>query len=119
MEEIIKKFQEAVKESLISNRSLMVFSFYLLDKKGLTTLPENLLKDMIFDLTNRIANFVILKILDSLSDKSLKKLSEKIEKGKADPNEYLEFLNENLPNYRQIVKKALQDFEKIYLREKS
>ena len=102
----------------IQDKVILTYLEELIRKKGVKKMPEDILSDMVVDLWLRFDRFIFLSVMQTLSSGDHEKFDEFLEK---EPNqeEMMDFLKNNVDNLEEVIKQAMEDFEKIYLGEKS
>lgn len=100
-----------------ADKGVITYLELLLEKKGMSSLPEDVLADMLLDLYPRFENFLFLSIMQSMEADKYRKFDEFLETN-PDPEQSKKFLEENVENLSFVVRKAMDEFESVYLGEK-
>lgn len=106
----IKIDYEKAQEDILSYLKL------LLEKKGMGNLPSEILANMLVDLHIRFNNYLFVSVLQGLNGEGYKKIDEFLESDPT-PEESTKFLQENVSGIDQLIEKAREEFERIYLEE--
>jgi hypothetical protein len=88
----------------------------LLEKKGMNILPPNLVADMLLDLYSRFEAYLLVSALEQIEPEKYAEFDALME-DEMDPDKGLEFIKNNLPNYKDVTMGAMAEFEKTYLGE--
>lgn len=86
----------------------------LLADAGITPVDEKMQEDMMKDLYVRLDNFLASALLDNMPPEHLEAFIKMNEKG-ATREEVERFLQDNLPNAKDVFAKAFVDFRDLYL----
>jgi len=99
-----------------ADAKVLDFLTMLLEEKGMGTLPDNLVADMLMDLFTRFQNFLLLSVMKELDEKTLAKFNELIGEG-GDLDKSFAFFEDNVPNMEKIVTRTMEEFARVYLGE--
>lgn len=97
-----------------ADKEILTFLELLLTKKGMGGMPPDILADMLMDLYSRFENFLLLSVMQKMDPEKYAKFDAFLETNPA-PEESQKFMEENVPNLREVVKDAMDEFAKIYL----
>lgn len=100
-----------------ADNQIITYLEILINKKGLGSMPPEILKDMLMDLYPRFEKFLFLSAMQNLTEEGYKKMDAFIGK-KPKPEKSMEFLKENIKDFPAVIEKAMNDFEDIYLGKK-
>lgn len=94
--------------------NVLTFLELLLEKAGMSDLPEDILANMLADLYVRFINFTMTNIVSSLTKEQVIEFEEFLSKN---PDEYdVEYyLKNNLSNFPELIQNNMKEFEKTYL----
>lgn len=93
---------------------IMTYLKALLEKKGMSGLPSEILADMLMDLYGKFEGYLLANVMEEMDDKTAEKFEAFIQSNPA-KKESMKFLKENFANIQDVVKKSMLEFEKIYL----
>lgn len=103
------------------NPAISKFCMNLLSQKGMDDMPEEIKANMLMDLYSRFEQWLFLSVMQELDKDQLDKfddfLAEQEDKENPDPQETENFLMEQVPNYEEVLKRAMEDFSRTYLGE--
>jgi hypothetical protein len=110
-----QKILEILKSDPVMSKEFIDYCLLLLAEKGYN-LPPTLISQMALDLSMRLEAFITAYILDNLPFEAYKEIEKMVlEEKEYTQHDYVNFLNKYLPNYREIVKQAIEDFRSIFL----
>jgi hypothetical protein len=101
-----------------TDKEALVYLELLLDKKGMSSLPGDILADMIMDLYSRFESFLFLSVMQSMEADKYQKFDEFLATNPSS-DQSKKFLEENVENFPAVIRKAMDEFESIYLGEKN
>jgi hypothetical protein len=86
----------------------------MLSDAGMDTMPANVQEQMLSDLYARLEDWVFGYVLKNLNDDEITKYREMVEAG-ASQEDLQKFLDEKIPNAKEVFAQAMLDFRKSYL----
>ncbi|MFA6475860.1 MAG: DUF5663 domain-containing protein [Candidatus Paceibacterota bacterium] len=92
--------------------SIEAFVDKLLQEKGVTGLPAEVMEQLKADLVERAENLVNAEILASMPESALEDFEKKLDAG--DEEELRKFCQANIPNMEEVVAGALIKLQNIY-----
>jgi hypothetical protein len=110
-----QKILEILKSDPVMSKEFIDYCLLLLAEKGYN-LPPALISQMTLDLSMRLEAFIIAYILNSLPYEAYQEIEKMaLEEKEYTQEDYNNFLNKYLPNYKEIVKQAIEDFRNTFL----
>ncbi len=99
-----------------ADKEVLTYLELLLEKKGMGGMPANILSDMIMDLYGRFDHFMTLSVIQKMKPDKYKEFDKLIESNST-PEKTMKFMEENVENLQEVIKEAMEEFEKVYLSE--
>lgn len=99
-----------------ADKEVLTYLELLLEKKGMGGMPSNILADMIMDLYGRFDHFLTLSVMQKMNPDAYKQFDGLLESDPT-PEKTMEFMEKHVPNLQEVIKEAMEEFEKIYLSE--
>jgi hypothetical protein len=110
-----QKILEILKSDPSMSKEFIDYCLLLLTEKGYH-LPPPLISQMALDLSMRLEAFVTAYILNNLSSEAYQEIERMaLEEKEYTQEDYNNFLNKYLPNYKEIVKQSIEDFRNTFL----
>lgn len=112
------------------SKEFIMFSNALLDAAGFSNFPISLKSKMVMDISMRLKNYLVLRMLDRLPTEAFKELDEFIEKLEKsgeiqDENQlnkfenfYKEFWFKYIPDFNDFIANSIKDFADLFLKNK-
>jgi hypothetical protein len=91
------------------------FAEQLLLEKGLTDLDPEVHSALVADISARANELINRRVVDALNEDQQKSLIQMVESGQ-DQSMIQKFIQQNLPNDREVTAKALIEFKALFLR---
>lgn len=86
----------------------------LLEDAGMTSVDIQMKEEMINQLYVRLDSFITTVIIDAMPEENIEEFIQMNEQNKPQ-TEIAAFLNEKLPNSKEVFSKAFTDFRQMYL----
>jgi hypothetical protein len=93
---------------------ILEFLTMLLEKKGVGTLPDEIVADMLLDLFTRFQNLFLLSITKTLSPEALIEFDKIISVG-LESESVQNFLKTHIPDLEGLLTKTMNEFAETYL----
>lgn len=92
--------------------SIEAFVDKLLQEKGITGLPVEVMEQLKADLVTRAENLINVEILANMPESAIEDFEKKLDTG--DEEEIRKFCQDNIPNLEEVVAVALTKLQNIY-----